>query len=958
MSSSVSAGTAKDESKRDITENEPKAVRSSTALNLEAPESNTTISSEVVEPGETNEEIHAVPATGTQSQDGAVPAAPEAPPASAVPAAPATPAVPVAEENATAQPTQRSRTRRGRRLLPVRAERDGGTVNATAPARRLPRLVGAVDHRAFTTFLHFFHLLWYIPTLVLNPLTLLLFSGDGAGCDSQLRIFLLVATFAALIDCPRVPLKLVSSAQARRASQSRGIAARRAVRGNPNGNVGAIAPPALGEAGTPLPMPLPVEQQTLSPAAEPDSIDRLGASAGGFLTASGVGQEPSTSANPIPPAPQTAPDIASSVPGASNVVADGATPNNGENAAIGATAGGQAENIGADAANPPPGPAPALQASQRTGTPFRLVAKTVFRFFNPLWALLWAFNPIWTVVGAVWLSRSTSLVVDQGPGATPLPCWSVTPIIFYLTFFEVLSQFGLLITWVILGWLHVRTVTSANGPGLRSPFSGFDDPRFLVDDPALLLNEDFWAPVDPETMRPVGTGISDEEWDALVAEKYEKRQRFQALRDVEEGLVLDDSSLKDDEGAEAECFESNDEVELMVLDRGTVVALKKDSSVVLEMSAPVDNAFKSNSGNSGATGGDAEWLTATSTSSPALPGTPSNTTAGIGQATNAESDASRQKPKSPKMKRWNGGELVVMREPTAPALREPQVWSPSTSVDGLLVGARPMSASSPPDKSTTGAIEPDGTKLQPTSSAKPLNGLDMFPDDSPTCSICLADYEEGDSLRRLYCGHRFHETFVDGQSECEMDGGESRAGGKAPRPHVIAFYIVLAGVPIAMLALGLFLYFRQKLKKPTYQHQPDSWRGDGRYTPSQRGTLTPREPRPELEFGTPSERTAVPASPAPATPAPETPPPKRTPPSATPQDTVEKTTEIKATSRTASTKSSVERISSSAAEGRWMVVHHAPPPSRSSIQGSIERRSIEQPSTGSSVDVPQKETPL
>ncbi|KAJ3135557.1 hypothetical protein HK101_004126 [Irineochytrium annulatum] len=34
---------------------------------------------------------------------------------------------------------------------------------------------------------------------------------------------------------------------------------------------------------------------------------------------------------------------------------------------------------------------------------------------------------------------------------------------------------------------------------------------------------DFWAPVDPEMMRPQGSGVTDEEWDRIVAERVRKR---------------------------------------------------------------------------------------------------------------------------------------------------------------------------------------------------------------------------------------------------------------------------------------------------------------------------------------------------------------------------------------------------------------------------------------------------
>lgn len=35
-------------------------------------------------------------------------------------------------------------------------------------------------------------------------------------------------------------------------------------------------------------------------------------------------------------------------------------------------------------------------------------------------------------------------------------------------------------------------------------------------------------------------------------------------------------------------------------------------------------------------------------------------------------------------------------------------------------------------------------------------GGGLRPDDDPRCSICLADYASGATLRKLPCGHQFH----------------------------------------------------------------------------------------------------------------------------------------------------------------------------------------------------------
>eukprot|EP00927_Polykrikos_kofoidii_P077637 TRINITY_DN74560_c0_g1_i1.p1 TRINITY_DN74560_c0_g1~~TRINITY_DN74560_c0_g1_i1.p1 ORF type:complete len:317 (+),score=40.33 TRINITY_DN74560_c0_g1_i1:151-1101(+) len=38
---------------------------------------------------------------------------------------------------------------------------------------------------------------------------------------------------------------------------------------------------------------------------------------------------------------------------------------------------------------------------------------------------------------------------------------------------------------------------------------------------------------------------------------------------------------------------------------------------------------------------------------------------------------------------------------------------------------------------------------------------DLFSDDRPSCAVCLGEYDVGDSLRRLPCGHHFHKMCSD-----------------------------------------------------------------------------------------------------------------------------------------------------------------------------------------------------
>jgi hypothetical protein len=34
-------------------------------------------------------------------------------------------------------------------------------------------------------------------------------------------------------------------------------------------------------------------------------------------------------------------------------------------------------------------------------------------------------------------------------------------------------------------------------------------------------------------------------------------------------------------------------------------------------------------------------------------------------------------------------------------------------------------------------------------------------DEAPSCTVCLCEYEGGDEMRRLPCGHDFHQACID-----------------------------------------------------------------------------------------------------------------------------------------------------------------------------------------------------
>ncbi|KAJ3214516.1 hypothetical protein HDU67_001540 [Dinochytrium kinnereticum] len=488
----------------------------------------------------------------------------------------------------------------------------------------------AISRQTFTAFLHIFHILWYIPTLIINPITLLLFSTE-IGCDAQIRMFLLVATFSSLVDCPRIPLKMASNLffQRERAPRIQFGGAR------PREGVLQISRP-------------------LSPAAEPDLI-QLGRASTAFLSTSHDGGRQDVR-GPTEHSDEASRPLAT-VPAQSDHEAELNAVFAGQMAEhILASANGQAATVHA--------PAPPAQP-RRPAITYRTASKSLIRFLTPLWALIWLFNPVWTIVGAVWLSRASNALAEPvSPSFSAIPCWMASPIVFYLTFFEVVTQLCLLISWSIVGWLHIRGVASRTD-GIEN-FGRTDRSRFLIDDQVLLAGDDFWAPVDPESMRPAGAGISDEEWDAIVAEKFQKGHWENEDEEDIELSVIDVEESKEvypneehhrkmpTEMPKTKSFLSLSSVFGSRPRHSEEVILQPDSSFLVSSSNALDTAMT-------------VLPSSSSSSLPALPGTPSS----------------------------------PMEEPRR---------------------------------------------------------CDMFPDDSPTCSICLCDYEEGDALRRLVCGHRFHEA--------------------------------------------------------------------------------------------------------------------------------------------------------------------------------------------------------
>jgi hypothetical protein len=42
-----------------------------------------------------------------------------------------------------------------------------------------------------------------------------------------------------------------------------------------------------------------------------------------------------------------------------------------------------------------------------------------------------------------------------------------------------------------------------------------------------------------------------------------------------------------------------------------------------------------------------------------------------------------------------------------------------------------------------------------------MSTVGTIDEESPSCTVCLCEYEGGDEMRRLPCGHDFHQACID-----------------------------------------------------------------------------------------------------------------------------------------------------------------------------------------------------
>ena len=75
----------------------------------------------------------------------------------------------------------------------------------------------------------------------------------------------------------------------------------------------------------------------------------------------------------------------------------------------------------------------------------------------------------------------------------------------------------------------------------------------------------------------------------------------------------------------------------------------------------------------------------------------------------------------------------------------------------------PLQGPYPPPPNNDDGVKPDGSDGQQSES-------DGDDDNTPQCSVCICDYEEGEVLRQLPCLHVFHQSCIDqwmtGHSSC------------------------------------------------------------------------------------------------------------------------------------------------------------------------------------------------
>jgi hypothetical protein len=338
---------------------------------------------------------------------------------------------------------------------------------------------------------------------------------------------------------------------------------------------------------------------------------------------------------------------------------------------------------------------------------------------DPIWRALWMFSLIWLIVGTFWIAKSSVCSVSN-PG------------IYYMAWAQVIIQWILVTLWFVLAWVdllaarHLRGARRGGGDGRGVGLGSRSERRrrmtMAVDSNGVVsysydygddnddilqslrvagIDSDFWAPVDPDSLRPPGEGLSESDWNSLKVFEFKKGMRKNSV------VVMVDDDMNSGLNAMGKVHCNSD-----------VTVVKGDEA---------------NHGDANSSSDDDE-----------------------------DDDEADDEPLSKKVEQQH----QHSEKDSGPRTLDIQ----ETAIIDI--------------PTTTSNLQQDQIHEEQSANAAAINNKDNKPaaatlpadvsSDTCSCSICLCDYEDGEKIRELKCGHWFHDDCSSRWLKAASDGGQGK----------------------------------------------------------------------------------------------------------------------------------------------------------------------------------------
>ncbi|KAJ3412871.1 hypothetical protein HDV05_008807 [Chytridiales sp. JEL 0842] len=221
------------------------------------------------------------------------------------------------------------------------------------------------------------------------------------------------------------------------------------------------------------------------------------------------------------------------------------------------------------------------------------------RVMQPIWKTLWVFSLVWIVIGTVWISKASS-------------CMGTNPPIYFLALAQMVTQWVLVLLWLVLGYVDMVLARTQRHQTRRRRGAGWGSEggnSWRSEDTDDILNalrvvgidSEFWAPVDPDSLRPPGEGIAEEDWGKLRVFEYKKGLRKNSLQtppnaaapihcdsqmtighvgDIEAPTVQKNMNQMEKAESDDDEYDEEDNVPLSDLRRATIQTIETDITTV------------------------------------------------------------------------------------------------------------------------------------------------------------------------------------------------------------------------------------------------------------------------------------------------------------------------------------------------------------------------------------------